>query len=245
MKCSLLKTNNIFFFLFFIIEISFGQVSAYKEINGTINEGSTSVENVNIINNSTQIAVVSDEKGMFSIAAKEGDVLVFSSVNLDPLKHRITAEDIATKNLLIRMTAKQIELKEVVVNENANITAENLGIIPYGQKKYTPAERKVYTATSTSVDKVLNAISGRTAMLKKEVAVEKKEALFRKLEYLFDENYYTERLRIPVDDIKGFQLFCVEDADFAVSLNTKNKTMSMFLITDLARKYLTILENEK
>ena len=62
---------------------------------------------------------------------------------------------------------------------------------------------------------------------------------------LFEENYYTERLRIPVADIKGFQLFCVDDADFAVSLNSKNKTMSMFLITDLARKYLTILENEK
>ena len=51
--------------------------------------------------------------------------------------------------------------------------------------------------------------------------------------------------QIPVDDIKGFQLYCVDDADFAVSLNTKNKTMSMFLITDLARKYLKIIENEK
>jgi hypothetical protein len=143
------------------------------------------------------------------------------------------------------MTAKEVELKEVIVNENANITAENLGIIPYGQKKYTPAERKVYTATSTSVDKLLNMMSGRTTMLKKEVNVEKKEALFRKIEYLFEENYYTDRLKIPTDDIKGFQLYCVDDADFAVSLNTKNKTMSMFLITDLARRYLIILENEK
>nr|WP_241774363.1 carboxypeptidase-like regulatory domain-containing protein [Flavobacterium sp. Root935] len=208
-------------------------------------EQSTPIEGVNIINNTTQVATISDSDGNFSIAVREGDVLVFSAVNLDPLKRRITTEDLASNLLVVKMTAKEVELREVVVNENANITAENLGIIPYGQKKYTPAERKVYTATSTSVDKLLNAISGRTAMLKKEVNVEKKEALFRKLEYLFDENYYTERLKIPVDYIKGFQLFCVEDAEFAVSLNTKNKTMSMFLITDLARKYLTILENEK
>jgi len=235
---------SIFVFLFFV-QIGFGQKTDVKLLVGKVQEQSTSVEGVNIINNATQVATVSDSDGNFSIAVREGDVLVFSAVNLDPVKRRITAEDLTVNSLVIKMTAKEVELKEVVVNENANITAENLGIIPYGQKKYTPAERKVYTATSTSIDKLLNKISGRTAMLKKEVNVEKKEVLFRKLEYLFDENYYTNRLKIPVDDIKGFQLFCVDDAEFAVSLNTKNKTMSMFLITDLARKYLTILENEK
>ncbi len=229
----------------YIAQISFGQTSGAKEILGQVFEESTSVEGVNIINNTTQVATVTDENGMFSIVVKEGDVLVFSSVNLDPLKRRITVEDLNSASLQIKMTAKQIELKEVVVNENAGITAENLGIVPHGQKTYTPAERKVYTATSTSVDKLLNKISGRTAMLKKEVNVEKKEMLFRKLEYLFDENYYTERLRIPLEYVKGFQLFCVDDTEFAVSLNSKNKTMSMFLITELARKYLKILENEK
>ncbi len=233
----------IVFFVF--VQIGFGQNNGAKLLVGKVQEQSTPVEGVNIINNATQAATISDFDGNFSIAVREGDVLVFSAVNLEPVKRRISAEDLTVSSLVVKMTAKEVELKEVVVNENANITAENLGIIPYGQKKYTPAERKVYTATSTSIDKLLNKISGRTAMLKKEVNVEKKEMLFRKLEYLFDENYYTDRLKIPVDDIKGFQLFCVDDTEFAVSLNTKNKTMSMFLITDLARKYLTILENEK
>lgn len=238
------KIISIIVFLFFV-QIGFGQKTDLKLLVGRVQEQSTSIEGVNIINNTTQAATVSDSDGNFLIAVHEGDVLVFSAVNLEPLKRRISAEDLTVNSLVIKMTAKEVELKEVIVNENANITAENLGIIPYGQKKYTPAERKLYTANSTSVDKLLNAISGRTSMLKKEVNVEKKEALFRKLEYLFEENYYTDRLKIPVDDIKGFQLFCVDDADFAVSLNIKNKTMSMFLITDLARKYLTILENEK
>lgn len=240
-----INKNIIIIVLAFFVQISFGQKNDFKQLIGKVVEHSTPIEGINIINNATQVATVSDSEGNFAMQVKEGDVLVFSAVNLEPLKHRVVSGDFYPNILVIKMTAKEVELKEVVVNENANITAENLGIIPYGQKKYTPAERKVYTATSTSVDKLLNAISGRTTMLKKEVNVEKKEALFRKLEYLFEENYYTDRLKIPVDDIKGFQLFCVEDADFAVSLNSKNKTMSMFLITDLARKYLTILENEK
>lgn len=241
-----MKTNNPFLILFLVlVQISFGQTSGAKEILGQVFEQSSSMEGVNIINNNNQITAVTDENGMFSILVKEGDVLVFSSVNLEPLKRRITVEDLNSALIQIKMTAKQIELKEVIVNDNAGINAENLGIVPRGQKTYTPAERKLYTAKSTSIDKILNGISGRTAMLKKEVNVEKKEMLFRKLEYLFDENYYTERLKISLEDIKGFQLYCVEDSEFAVSLNSKNKTMSMFLITELARKYLKILENEK
>ncbi|OCB68520.1 hypothetical protein B0A79_05920 [Flavobacterium piscis] len=242
-----MRINRILQIILFLltVQIGFGQNNTSKEITGQIFEQSSNVEGVNIINNTTQVTAVSNAAGVFTIVVREGDVLVFSAVNLEPFKRRITFEDLNSASVIIKMSAKEIELKEVIVNDNGGITAENLGVIPYGQKKYTPAERKVYTATSTPGDMLLNAISGRTAMLKKEVNVEKKEMLFRKIEYLFDENYYTERLKIPVADIKGFQLYCVDDAEFAVSLDTKNKTMSMFLITDLARKYLTILENEK
>ena len=241
-----MKINNIIILLLlFFVQISFGQIALSKEINGQILEQSTPVEGVNVINNTSQINSVSDINGMFSILVKEGDVLVFSSVNLNPLKHRITPEDVKSNLLQIKMTVKEMELKEVIVNENSNINAENLGIIPHGQKKYTPAERKIYTANSTVGDKLLNSISGRTAMLEKEAVVEKKEVLFRKMEYLFDEAYYTERLKIPLEYLKGFQLYCVDNAEFAVSLNSKNKTMSMFLITGLAQKYLKIIENER
>jgi hypothetical protein len=231
--------------LLFLFQFCVGQTNTAKEILGQIVAQSTSIVGVNIINNATQVGTVSDENGRFAIEVKQGDVLVFSAVNLEALRYRITAEDMELKSIQIKMIAKEVELKEVIVNENSGINAESMGIIPYGQKKYTAAERKLYGATSGPVDILLNKISGRTEMLKKEVNIEKKEVLFRKMEYLFSEDYYTERLKIPLEDIKGFQLYCVEDTEFAVSLNTKNKTMSMFLITDLARKYLIILQNEK
>ncbi|MBP4136652.1 carboxypeptidase-like regulatory domain-containing protein [Flavobacterium geliluteum] len=242
-----MKNNNtLLVLLLLFFQISLGQTANSKEIFGQILEQSTSVEGVNIINNNTQHTTVSDANGIFSILVREGDVLVFSAVNLEPFKRRISAEDLNTTSFQIKMTAKEIELKEVIVNENADINAENLGIVPRGQKTYTPAERKLYTATSgNGIDGLLNSISGRKSMLKKEIAVEKKEALFHKLEYLFDEAYYTERLKINVNYIKGFQIYCVNDPEFAVSLDTKNKTMSMFLITRLAQQYLKIIENEK
>jgi hypothetical protein len=216
-----------------------------KELLGRVTADSSSVEAITIVNNTTQETTISDNKGQFSIVAKEGDVLVFSAVNLEPIRKRITANDLKLDLLLIKMAARNIELKEVVINEFSNINAENLGIIPYGQKKYTPAERKLYTAKSSVTEALLNKISGRTAMLKKEAVVEKKEILYSKIEYLFEENYYTERLKIPLEHIKGFQLYCIDDPEFVNSLNAKNKTVSMFLITGLAQKYLTIISNEK
>ncbi|MEA9411426.1 hypothetical protein [Flavobacterium sp. PL02] len=235
----------LLFIVSLFFQISFGQTVVTKEISGRITADSSSVEAITIVNNTTQETTISDNKGQFSIVIKEGDVLVFLAVNLEPLRKRITANDLKLDLLLVKMVPKNIELKEVVINEFSNINAENLGIIPYGQKKYTPAERKLYTAKSTMTDALLNKISGRTAMLKKEVAVEKKEMLYSKIEYLFEENYYTDRLKIPLEHIKGFQLYCIDDPEFVTSLNAKNKTMSMFLITGLAQKYLTIIENEK
>jgi hypothetical protein len=241
------KTINILllFILSLFFQVSLGQTIVTKEISGRVTADSSSVEAITIVNNTTQETTISDNKGQFSIVVKDGDVLVFSAVNLEPLRKRITANDLKLDLLLIKMTARNIELKEVVINEYSNINAENLGIIPYGQKKYTPAERKLYTAKSSITETLLNKISGRTAMLKKEAVVEKKEILYSKIEYLFEENYYTERLKIPLEHIKGFQLYCIDDPEFVNSLNAKNKTVCMFLITGLAQKYLTIISNEK
>ncbi|WP_369752537.1 hypothetical protein AB3G34_11655 [Flavobacterium sp. WC2409] len=240
-----MRTNNTFFFFFCLFtQIIFGQVSNEKKIHGLITADSTSVEGINIVNLTTDKATSSNKDGVFYLFVKEGDLLAFSAVNLVTLRRRISKEDILKENVSVKMLANSIPLKEVVVNENSQINAENLGIIPEGQKKYTPAERKLYTSRSGLLDRPLNWMSGRTAMLKKEVAVEYKEQLMNKLEYLFEDKYYIETLKIPEEYIKGFQYYCVENTDFAAALKSKNKTLSMFLIITLAEKYNKIITDE-
>ena len=82
-------------------------------------------------------------------------------------------------------------------------------------------------------------------MLKKEIVVEKKENSLFRLEVLFENKYYIETLKIPTDYIRGFQYYCVENAQFAEALSTKNKTLAMFLIVSLAENYNKTIENEK
>ena len=229
--------NTLQFIILLLVQVAFGQTTNTKEIRGKITADSVAVDRINIVNITTEKATVSDAKGFFTIPVKEGDVLVFTAVNLEGLRRKITKEDLIEEVLTVIMLPKSIILNEVVVNESS-ITAESLRIIPYGQKNYTPSERKLYTATSGGgIDGLLNTISGRKAMLKKEIIVEKKEQLLARIDVLFEDKYYTETLKIPSDYIKGFQYYAIEDVALANAVRDKNKTLIMFLIVKLAENY--------
>ncbi len=230
--------------LFLLVQITFAQTEEIQQIRGKIIADSVGVDRVNIVNTTIEKATVSDVSGSFIIPVKVSDILVFSAVNLETLRKKINQQDILQGNFTVLMIPKSIILKEVVVNEST-ISAESLGIIPYDQKKYTPAERKLYTATSGGgIDGLLNSISGRKAMLKKEIIVEKKEQLLARIAVLFEDKYYIETLKIPSDYIKGFQYYCIDDIPFANALRAKNKVLIMFLIVKLAQNYNEIITLE-
>ncbi|WP_140484850.1 carboxypeptidase-like regulatory domain-containing protein [Flavobacterium sp. GSA192] len=240
-----MKTNNFLLLLLFLFgQIIFGQDNR-KQIRGLIRVDSTSVEGVNIVNQTTQKTTSTDKNGSFTLFLKEGDELLFSAVNLVTLRKKIVQADLEKAVLIVQLQIESIPLKEVIIKEDSKINAESLGIIPSGQKKYTVAERRLYTARSGFLDRPLNWMSGRTAMLKKELIVAEKEQLMAKLEYLFEENFYIETLKIRKDYIRDFQLYCIENDDFVSSLKSKNKTLSKFYILTLAKNYnkITVYEN--
>ncbi|WET04454.1 carboxypeptidase-like regulatory domain-containing protein [Flavobacterium sp. YJ01] len=249
------KAISAVFFLFFV-QTGFGQTEL-KLLHGKIVLSSKPVEGVNVINNNSQISTISDSQGDFSISVKENEILVFSAVNLNPLKRRITKDDLRSSELLIEMTIKELELQEVIVDENTAITAENLGIIPKGQKKYSQAERQLATAGdfkpimllgllggSMQLDPLINKINGRTKRLKANVEIEKKEKNLLKLGYLFDDVYFVQKLQIAKENVNEFKLFVIENNEFCTVLNSKNKTSTEFLLGELAVKYKEIISSE-
>lgn len=190
--------------------------------------------------------------------AKAEDLLVFSAVNLEYHRRTIEENDLTSDTLLIKMIPKSIELKEVVVTKRPEISAISLGISQKEIKPYTTAEKKLKTAGdfkpihllgllggSLEVDPILNAISGRTAMLKKELEIEKKELLLKQLNDMYDENYFVNRLKIPLEHIKGFGYYIIENEKFTTALKSKNKAMTKFLMGELAVKYNEMILNKK
>lgn len=214
-------------------------------IIGVVKAENVSVEGIHVLNLVNENATVTNEKGEFSILAKEDDLLVFSAIHLEYARKTVSKSDIQTKSMTITMIAKTTELEEVVVTEYAKINAQDLGIINYTPKRLTPAERRLYTAQSGVLDPLLNWISGRTKGLKKELEVSKKEIYLVSLNDMFDDKYFLETLKIPEIYIEGFKYYCVEEGLLINSLLTKNKEQTSFILTKLALEFNEYLKNEK
>jgi hypothetical protein len=239
-------------------QVCWSQSQDRSVFNGKVVSSTLDLEGIYVINAQTEETVTTNASGSFSILAKPTDVLVFSSISFKEKRVMLKQEDFSNLNFAVNLTMIMYQLQEVVVKRYDNINAESLGIIPMGQKKYTAAERKLQTATalnatanagsmaggSISADPLLNFFSGRTAMLKKEVAVEKKEFFMRLLENMFSLDHFIDRLKIPADYVKGFEYYAIENDKFTVILNSKNKTSTEFLLGELAVKYKEMIAGE-
>ncbi|MCV2486369.1 carboxypeptidase-like regulatory domain-containing protein [Flavobacterium sp. SH_e] len=227
-------------------------------LSGKVVSNTSDLEGIYVINAQTEETVTTDASGSFAILAKPNDILVFSSISFKEKRILLKPEDFSNLNFMVNLSMVMYQLQEVVVKKYDNISAEKLGIIPAGQKKYTAAERKLETATalnatangggmvggSISADPLLNFFSGRTAMLKKEVAVEKKEFFMKLLENMFSIDHFIDRLKIPAEYVKGFEYYAIENEKFTIILNSKNKTSTEFLLGELAVKYKEIIASE-
>ena len=243
----------MFLFLFFVP--TFVQSQSLSLLKGKITSQIKELNDIYVSNLRSETNTVTDKNGNFSMFVKVGDTIQFSGLQVDTKKVMMDENDITKKLYVINLKAKVIPLKEVEIKLYPNINAVSLGILEKPAKKYTPAERKLKTASnyyptadaglmmggSIGLDPIINAITGRTAMLKKELQIEKKEYLLQKIEYLFKEDYFTENLKIPKDYVRGFCYYAVEDPKLIEALNSKNKMMARFIFSDVATKYLELL----
>jgi hypothetical protein len=217
-------------------------VSEIKELNEIL-----------VLNSRSESTTTTDFKGDFSLFAKVGDTLKFSGLQVVSKNIVLTKNDISKTLFAVTLQPKVFELNEVKVNEYPEINAVSLGILPKAPKKYTPAERKLSAAGvfkwyspllipfgGMSVDGLLNSISGRTAMLKKELEIERKEMLKKKLENYFEEDYFTNTLKIPAENIDGFLYYAVDDEKLVKLASENNKSLLQFYLGEIATKYIKI-----
>lgn len=240
--------NNYLFILIMLSQVVFSQKNDNKKMYGKITANKALVEDVEVVNFSNATMARSNAKGEFVIYAKTGDVLILSGTNLEHKRKTITRDEFNAGTLEIVMQSKVTELDEVVVDKN-----EAFSVVK-PEKVYTPAERKLRTASKPveliqglgiSNDALLNFFSGKTKMLKKGVQVEREIARLEKIDGYFDENYYVENLEIPKDYVNGFKYYIVGDEEFSKALDVNNKVSMEASIIKLAEKYKALLADEK
>ena len=240
-----------FLILIFGSHTLWSQEEVRKTIQGKVTAEAADLEGIYVVNLKTEKTVITKNGGYFTIPAVEGDTLMFTAVEFKGKRMVLTKADLEKDLVFIKMEMIVNQLKEVMIFQHKNINAVSLGIIPKGQKSYTPAERKLKAANGLdfagnsdgtsgvafSADPLLNLLSGKTAMLKKELEVERKEFWMEIINQMFDENYFVQKLKIPVDYVKGFEYYIVENNRFIETLKSKNKSMTNFLMGELAVQY--------
>lgn len=248
------KSKIVIIGFLFWVPLLFSQTT----IKGKVVVKEQSAEGVHVLNLVSEKAVITNANGEFSIDVSEDDLLVFSAVHLNYWRKSISENDIKNGFIEVEMTTKEQKLDEVVVTEYTKINAQDLGIIDYKPKKYTPAERRLRTAEKfkwysplliplggMSVDGLINQISGRTNQLKKEVEIERKELLLKKLDDWYENEFYVNQLTIPEDYINGFKVFAIYDDEFINYLNSKDTVNGNLRISKLANEFLTYLNTDE
>ena len=202
-------------------------------------------DGVTIVNISNKTNTISGNGGYFIIKAKVNDTLLFSSLHFDVIKLKITATDFGQDLLFVKMTPRSKLIEKVIITNQTVITAESLGLVPKGQKRYTVAERRMKSSGGgIGIGGLINLFTGYGKELKRNLEIEKKEMLIEKIRNQFDKAYFVTTLQIPENYIDGFLYYIGEDKKSHEILNSTDKYSKMFKLADLAVEYLKTIQPE-
>lgn len=249
-----MRNKYLLVFFICITKIAFSQ-SKEKLIIGKIIADGSDVSGIDVVNLVNEKSALTNEKGEFKILAKTDDLLVLSSSKFEYKRKIVENENYELGNIRIEMVPKPGQLEEVVIIKYKDIKLEDLRISP-ARKHFTPAERRLYTAGdfkpidllqilggSMPLDPILNAINGRTKRLKKEVDLERTLLRFDKIDNLYNDEFYTQKIKIPKDYIQGFKYFLTEDEDLAILLESENIPSIEMRVVKLGENYLKLISD--
>ena len=197
-----------------------------------------------VINTTASIETKTNAAGNFTSMAQPGDELVIYSPKITTRNFVLKSASFDDQPLIITVNMQAYELEEVVMDKNRSIDEVSLGLVPKDQKQYTVAERRVFAATSGLLDPLINAITGRTKMLKKELETERKQQMLETLRDVCTEKEIIEEMKIPEEYVEGFLYYTVEDPELSRALKDNNKAVARFLLNGIADQYLKLLKDE-
>ncbi|MES2484895.1 MAG: hypothetical protein V4581_02960 [Bacteroidota bacterium] len=219
-------------------------------LNGKVIADAEDLSGIYVINKTSDATVKTTRGGYFTIDAQLNDTLVFSAEKLGTKPVLVTEESFSPDLFFVALDGSSYLIPELLIIDYSYINEESLGLVPAGQKQYTPAERRVATASSwrmnpMGLDPIINLFSGRTAMLRNAAEIAKKEDLMQKIGYLYTEEDIVSKLKVPVDYVKGFVYYAVENKHFVKAMDDKNQEMAKFLLSALAQKYIKLLTEDE
>jgi hypothetical protein len=254
--------NKLLLSLFLLTGTGLGaQTLPSKQIEGRVYSESGDVAATHVLNISAKKASITDKDGFFTITATLGDTLVFSAIQYKRKSMMVTSAMLESKLLYVPLEEVLNQLDEVIVRPynltgdmatdltrteiEPLVTASTLGLPNAYVRLPTKAERELFAATANpfmGFDPLINAITGRTKMLKNRIARNEKYERTQRVRAFYPDSLYTTELRIPSEKIADFMYFCEVDQAFQYLVDSHDR----FKIWEYMRKKSMIYrENNK
>jgi hypothetical protein len=224
---------------------------------GRVVVAQVNVPGVFVINKNTGAEAKTGSSGLFKIAARNGDKLIVYSDRTVVREFFISSASFVNMPYTLEVEPRGYELDEVVITNN--LMAQDLGIVPKGQKHNTVAERRLYTAAgnrplwqyalgllagSMPLDPFINAITGHTKKLKTELATEQKEENVLRVGSIYTEAQLVSYLKIPAEKVNGFIYYAAASPAVLNALNSNNPELAKVELTNLAVTYNTLQQEQ-
>lgn len=226
MKVKLLVT------LFFV----YGQFCFSQTVNGKVVFNNYAIPNVEIVNSTSKSVTTSDTNGLFSITVKPNDILVFVAKGYEIKSLTITSKMITENNLEITLALKAEELKEIFINNQPSIklgadTKWEQGKLDQYTLEKNAQRLNVVGVNRHTIDNGMDFIRigkliGSLFKKEKDSVPNTKKSLsttfISEAKNNFETTFYTETLKLKLEQIDLFLQFCDADPKSKTLINDSN-----------------------
>ncbi|MDO5609151.1 MAG: carboxypeptidase-like regulatory domain-containing protein [Capnocytophaga sp.] len=201
------------------------------------------IENAHIQNLHSHRYTTTDRDGRFSIEAIPGNVLQITHVSMQTVVHKVQQNDFRFAGITIGMQEQITDLEGVEVSKYQKISSKDLGIIQQDIVQLTFNEKRLIAATKNEgiVLRMVNAISGRTRMLKTIVANERNLGISHYIQENFSD-FLKKELKVNDEDVELLSYFVMEKPDFHQAVNNQQNETLRFMLIDAWLEYQNVLK---
>jgi hypothetical protein len=226
---------------------------------GRVQHSSLAVDGIHIINKTSNKNTITNQAGEFTLGIQLNDTIVFSAVQYELHTIIVNQDLLQTRFVTVQLEERVNQLDEVVVQNHYlsgdlsldmnNAEAEkpinfyDLGIPGYKGKPLTQPERRLFEATTGGgiipLNPILNAISGRTKMLKAHIAQERLDMFTMQLKVKYNQTL-KDVYGLKAIDSYEFFLYCADDEDFENRCKNKDDLQQLDFFISKVKSYLEL-----
>ena len=235
--------------LFLFLSLQFAYNQDRELIQGKVIYRNINVVAANVINNTSQNTTITDDQGEFQIYAREGDEIIFTSVQYIIRTVRVTDEIIKNKRLTVQINERIQELDEVVITPDntekfLDLKEEEFKGFDYIADKSTRVQNNL-----TETRQLKNGVDfvNIFKLLKTIIdskSEEEKESLLASevIPYLFEDDFFTESLLLASSQIVDFLIYIDSRPNSVDILLEKNQFLLIDFLLNESIRYKEINE---